>query len=56
MRLQNLVMSFSWHVDIYREIFRNIPELKDLAEELLPYRTDFMSGYDFTTVSDEQLK
>ena len=40
-----------------REIIRTHPELKDLGDELLPYRTDWQSGTNLTAiVDDESLK
>ena len=40
MRLISLNMSFSFTTDIVREVFRYIPELAPLIDELLPFRAD----------------
>ena len=43
MRLISLNMSFSFTVDIVREVFRYIPELEPLIDEIFPFRSDFQS-------------
>ena len=39
----SLNMSFSFTVDIVREVFRYIPELEPLIDEIFPFRSDFQS-------------
>ena len=55
MRLISLTMSFSFTTDIVREIFRYIPELKPLIDELLPFRSDLQSGNQWAVVDDDSL-
>jgi acyl-homoserine lactone acylase PvdQ len=43
MRLTSLMMSFSFTVDIVREVFRHIPEIAPFSDELLPFRADFQT-------------
>ena len=56
MRLISLTMSFSFTTDIVREIFRYIPELEPLIDEILPFRSDLQSlNQNSTVVDDESL-
>ena len=43
MRLTSLMMSFSFTVDIVREVLRTIPEIAPFTDELLPFRPDFQT-------------
>ena len=56
MRLTSLMMSFSFTVDIVREIFRHVPDIAPLTDELMPFRADFQSENQWTAVDDESLK
>ena len=50
------MMSFSFTVDIVREIFRHVPDIAPLTDEFMPFRADFQSENQWTAVDDESLK
>ena len=55
MRLLAVYTSLSWPFDIVREQIRHYPELTDLTDEILPFRTDLVYN-NMTIVDDESLK
>ena len=56
-RMVSFTFSAAWMFDLYREVIRkNHPELKDIAEELMPFTSDHMADSSVTIVSDDDLK
>ena len=56
MRLVSLGMSFSFTTDIVREVFRYIPELNTIIDELLPFRSDLQGDNQWAVVDDDSLQ